>query len=107
MKRLPAVVTLVASATLGVLAVTTCLGFTSAAFPMAWDVAGFAWLVGLLGICSYDYSPRRPYQVRATASPRESVAVAPAVVRPSRRTVAAEAMATLGLGDEPATVTMS
>ena len=107
MKRLPAVISLVASAALGFLAVATCLGFSSAATPAVWHVAGFAWLVGLLGICSTDYSPRRPYEVRATASPRASVAAAPAVGRPARRSVAVEAMATLGLGDDPATVTMS
>ena len=107
MKRLPAVVTLVASAALGFLAVATCLGFSSAATPAVWHVAGFAWLVGLLGICSTDYSPRRPYHVRATASPRAAVAAAPAVVRPPRRTAAAAAMATLGLGDDPATATLS
>jgi len=107
MKRLPAVVTLVASAALGFLAVATCLGFSSAATPAVWHVAGFAWLVGLLGICSTDYSPRRPYEVRATASPRAAVAAAPAVVRPPRRTAAVAAMATLGLGDDPATATLS
>ncbi|HTX64419.1 MAG TPA: hypothetical protein VMD31_01490 [Opitutaceae bacterium] len=106
MKRFPAVVSLVASAALGVLAVATCLGFAPAAFPLVWHVAGFAWLVGLLGVCSTDYSPRRPYVVGAAR--RAEPVPAPAAVRaPRRAAAAATAMAPLGLGDEPATVTMS
>jgi hypothetical protein len=107
MKNLPGIISLFAIASLAVLAVASVLGFSSPSWSVVTRVVGFSWAAGVLAMFVTDYAPRHTYQVGAAARTAEAMPEAvPAKARPYARAVPAEAMATLGLANDPATVSL-
>ena len=108
MKNLPALVMLAATAVLVALAAAAVAGVTFPYWTVTLQVAAFAWAAGMLAVFVADYAPRR-------TGPAPTVAPAAAPRRapePAARSVPADAfrvgaMATLGLGNNPATLSLS
>ena len=98
MKNLLGIVSLLAVASLAVLAVASVLGVSSPSWSVVTRIVGFSWAAGVLALFVTDYAPRRLNSYCAEAKP-EAVPVV-------RAAVTAEAMATLGLANDPATVSM-
>ena len=121
MKNLTALISLVAIASLAVLAVASVLGFCSPSWSVASRMIGLSCAAGMLAMFVTDYAPRRPYGVsavaRAAEAKREYVPVVraavsqqrmvPAKARPFWGAAPAGALATLGLTNNPATVSPS
>jgi hypothetical protein len=112
MKNLLGIVSLLAVASLAVLAVASVLGVSSPSWPVVTRIVGFSWAAGVLALFVTDYAPRHTYNVSATVraaavpaavSPRRMV---PATARRFAGAATAEAMATLGLTNDPATVSL-
>ena len=99
MKNLPGIISLFAIASLAVLVVASVFGVSCPYASLAWRIVGFSWATGVFAIFVTDYAPRHSYGVSAEAKSEDVPAV--------QTTVTAEAMATLGLANDPATVTMS
>ena len=107
MKNLPGIISLFAIASLAVLAVASVLGVSSPTWTVASRIVGLSWTAGALAMFVTDYSPRHSYNVGAAA--RTAVAmreVVPAKARPFAGAATAEAVATLGLANDPATVSL-
>ncbi len=108
MKNLPVFVMLFATAVLVALGAAAVAGVTFPYWSAALQVAAVAWAAGMLAVFVADYAPRRtgpaPVVVPAAEPSRAPV--------PAARTAPAdafpvEAMATLGLGNDPATLSLS
>ena len=120
MKNLFGMIALFAVASLVLLAVAAIVGVSAPTWTVASRVAAFAWAAGVLALFVTDYTPHHSYGAPITASApvvaRESVPVAKAVANkrrmiPARTRSAADpapagAMATLGLYNDPATVSL-
>ena len=105
MKNLPGIISLFAIASLAVLAVASVLGVSSPSWSVVTRIVGFSWAAGVLAMFVTDYAPRHTYNIGATECTAEAVpAVVPVQARPYAG--AAEAMATLGLANDPATVSL-
>ena len=105
MKNLLGIISLFAIASLAVLAVASVLGFSSPSWSLVTRVIGFSWAAGVLAMFVTDYAPRRSYSVGAVEPAAEAVpAVVPAKARPYADAV--PAMATFGLANDPATVSL-
>ena len=98
MKNLHGIISLFAIASLALLVVASAFGVSIPYASVAWRMVGFSWAAGVLSIFVTDYAPRRLNSYCAEAKP-EAVPVV-------RAAVTAEAMATLGLANDPATVSM-
>ena len=117
MKNLLGIISLFAIASLAVLAVASVLGVSSPSWPVVTRIVGFSWVAGVLALFVTDYAPRHTYNdratvrtaaakpaaVRAAVSPRRMV---PATARRFAGAATAGAMATLGLANDPATVSL-
>ena len=107
MKNLPGIISLFAIASLAVLAVASVLGVSSPSWSVVTRIVGFSWAAGVLAMFVTDYAPRHTYNIGATECTAEAVpAVVPVQARPYAGAVTAEAMATLGLANDPATVSL-
>ena len=105
MKNLPGIISLFAIASLAVLAVASVLGVSSPSWSVVTRIVGFSWAAGVLAMFVTDYAPRHTYNIGATECTADAVpAVVPVQARPYAG--AAEAMATLGLANDPATVSL-
>ena len=105
MENLPGIISLFAIASLAVLAVASVLGVSSPSWSVVTRIVGFSWAAGVLAMFVTDYAPRHTYNIGATECTAEAVpAVVPVQARPYAG--AAEAMATLGLANDPATVSL-
>jgi len=114
MKNLPGIISLFAIASLALLAVASAFGVSIPYASVAWRMVVFSWAAGVLSIFVTDYAPRDSYSVSAEAKPEDVPVVRAAVSQ--RRMVPAKArpfagattgaMATLGLANDPATVSM-
>jgi len=90
MKNLSTLISLVATASLALLAIAAAFGFPCPYGSVVGSVSGLAWATGVLGIFLTDYSPRNLYAGDATA-PAIAARRAPApVARRATRAVAAE-----------------
>jgi len=114
MKNLPCYVFLTATGTLVVLAVASSLGAPIPFWTVAIHVVGWGSGAGVVSLFLADYTPRYPDEVEsaemaeATEPEPEVVETAPAPRRAARwaeRASAEHAIATLGLGHDPATLT--
>jgi hypothetical protein len=107
MKNLTGIISLFAIASLAVLAVASALGVSSPSWSVISRIVGISWTAGVLAIFVMDYAPRRTCSfgapVRTAQAKRAAV---PADARPFAGAAAAEAMATLGLTNDPATVSL-
>jgi hypothetical protein len=107
MKNLPGIISLFAIASLAVLAVASVLGVSNPSWFVITRVVGFSWAAGALAMFVTDYAPRHSYNVGAAERTAEAMPeVVPAKARPYAGAVTAEAMATLGLANDPATVSL-
>jgi hypothetical protein len=107
MKNLPGIISLFAIASLAVLAVASVLGVSNPSWFVITRVVGFSWAAGALAMFVTDYAPRHTYNIGATEPTAEAMpAVVPVQARSYAGTVPAEAMATLGLANDPATVSL-
>ena len=107
MKNLLGIISLFAIASLAVLAVAAVLGVSSPSWSVVTRIVGFSWAAGVLAMFVTDYAPRRSYNVGAAGCTVEAMReVVPAKARPYAGAVTAEAMATLGLANDPATVSL-
>ena len=107
MKNLLGIISLFAIASLAVLAVASVLGFSSPSWSLVTRVVGFSWAAGVLAMFVTDYAPRHSYNVGAAVRTAEAMPeVVPAKARPYADAATAEAMATLGLANDPATVSL-
>jgi hypothetical protein len=105
MKNLLGIISLFAIASLAVLAVASVLGFSSPSWSLVTRVIGFSWAAGVLAMFVTDYAPRRSYSVGAVEPAAEAVPeIVPAKARPYADAV--PAMATFGLANDPATVSL-
>ena len=107
MKNLPGIISLFAIASLAVLAVASVLGVSSPSWSVVTRIVGFSWAAGVLAMFVTDYAPRHSYNVGAAVRTAEAMpAVVPAQARPYAGAATAEAMATFGLANDPATVSL-
>lgn len=120
MKNLFGMIALFAVASLVLLAVAAIAGVSSPTWTVASRVAAFAWAAGVLAMFVTDYTPRHSYgdpiTAPATVVARERVPAAkaavsqrrmvPAKARPAADPAPAGALATLGLYNDPATVSL-
>ena len=120
MKNLPCIIFLSAIASLLLLAVACSLGAPIQYWFVASRIAAVSGSAGVLAIFLADYAPRRSYRVAGAVRTAESApAIVPAaravasrgrLVRSSERpfdiTVVEGAMATLGLRNDPVTVSL-
>ncbi len=107
MKNLLGIISLFAIASLAVLAVASVLGVSSPSWSVVTRIVGFSWAAGVLAMFVTDYAPRHTYNVGAAGCTAEAMReVVPAKARPYAGAVTAEAMATLGLANDPATVSL-
>ena len=107
MKNLLGIISLFAIASLAVLAVASVLGVSSPSWSVVTRIVGFSWAAGVLAMFVTDYAPRHSYNVGAVGCPAAAEhEVVPAKARPYAGAVTAEAMATLGLANDPATVSL-
>jgi hypothetical protein len=120
MKNLTALISLFAIASLAVLAVASALGVCSPSWSVASRMIGLSCAAGMLAVFATDYAPRRSYGVNAVAhaagAKREYVPavraavsqrrMVPANARPFAGAATAGALATLGLANDPATVSL-
>jgi hypothetical protein len=121
MKNLTALISLFAIASLAVLAVASALGVCSPSWSVASRMIGLSCAAGMLAIFATDYAPRRSYGVNAVAraaganreyAPAVRTAVSqprmvPAQAQPLMGATTAGVMATLGLTNDSATLSMS
>jgi len=112
MKYLPTIIALAAVAALLLVGCAAVVGVSSPSWSLAARVAGFAWAAGAIGLFLADYAPRHSYGDRtavrvpaaqAVVSPRRMI---PAQARPAADGTPAGAMVTLGLSNDPATVSL-
>jgi hypothetical protein len=107
MKHLSSIISLFAIASLAVLAVASALGVSSPSWSVASRMVGLSWAAGVLAIFVTDYAPRRSCSVsaavRTAEAQREDV---PAKARPLADAATTGVMATLGLANDPATVSL-
>ena len=112
MKNLPTIISLAAVATFLLLGCAAVVGVSSPSWSLATRVAGFAWAAGAIGLFLTDYSPRHSYGDRAAIRVPAAQAVVsqrrvvPAKARPAADSAPAGAVATLGVCNEPATVSL-
>ena len=117
MKNLPCIIFLSAIASLLLLAVASALGVSIAYWSVAAHIGAFSGAAGVLAIFLTDYAPRRGYNAGPALPNAEAATalgvtrtvrsrLAPANERPLDVTVIEGAMATLGLRNDPATVSI-
>jgi hypothetical protein len=118
MKNLPCLIFLAAIASLILLAAASFLGLPFPLLHVASIVTGFFGAAGVLALFLVDYRPRRAYDdpvVSPAEAKREIAPAMPAafnlrrIVRPHQRTgrpVSGGALATLGLNNNPATLSL-
>jgi hypothetical protein len=109
MKNLLGIISLFAIASLAVLAVASVLGVSSPSWPVVTRIVGFSWAAGVLALFVTDYAPRHTYNVGATVRTAAAVSsrrMIPVKARRFAGAATAGAMATLGLANDPATISL-
>jgi len=115
MKNLPCHVFLAALASLALAVLASSLGLSFPFFKVAAIIIGFSGAAGVLALFLADYGARPSRDDAPVSAPetmRASAPVAPAAVklrrvfRPGRQTGAGDPLATLGLRNDPATLSL-
>jgi hypothetical protein len=119
MKNLPCIIFLATLASLVLLAAASFAGLSFRFLHVALTVVGFSGAAGVLALFLVDYGPRRPLDRPAVSIPETKRETAPAAAagfdqrrvvlrtkRPSAGSLAGGAFATLGLRNDPATLSL-